>query len=187
MNYLCVTGNPKSDGLCYAVTHAVARGAMEAGAAVDILHVDQLARCRVCGDGWGICRDQHCCAFGSDGFNEALEHIGRADALCLITPVYWGEMEESLKSFTDKLRRCSFGQSGALSGKPVLLVACAGGTGNGLLSCLEQMDRLCRHTGALPYDIIGVNRWNNDYKRAAATAAARAMAAGRPHGQTIAY
>jgi hypothetical protein len=54
-----------------------------------------------------------------------------------------------------------------------------------MLSCLEQMDRFCRHTGAVIFDYIGVNRWNNDYKKSAAYAAARAMAEGRLAGETL--
>jgi multimeric flavodoxin WrbA len=94
-------------------------------------------------------------------------------------------MAETLKTFFDRLRRCEFGQSGILAGKQVLLVASPGGTGNGMLSCLEQMDRFCRHTGAVIFDYIGVNRWNHDYKKHAVYAAARAMAEGRRAGKTV--
>jgi len=83
------------------------------------------------------------------------------------------------------LRRCEFGQSGALFGKQVLLVAVPGGSGNGLLSCLEQLDRFCRHTGAVIFDYIGVNRWNSDYKKTAAYSAAKAMAEGKKAGVTV--
>ena len=34
---------------------------------------------------------------------------------CPVTPVYWGETAEGLKSFMDRLRRCEFGQNGVLS------------------------------------------------------------------------
>jgi hypothetical protein len=47
------------------------------------------------------------------------------------------------------------------------------------------MDRFCRHTGAVIFDYISVNRWNNDYKKNAAYAAARAMAEGRKAGETL--
>jgi multimeric flavodoxin WrbA len=184
MNYLILSGNPKSDGLCHTITEAVRQGAEDGGAAADILTVENLERCHVCGNGWGSCREQHRCAFGDDGFNTAQERVRNADQLCLITPVYWGETAESLKSFFDRLRRCEFGQSGALSGKQILLVASPGGSGNGLLSCLEQMDRFCRHTGAVIFDYIGINRWNKDYKKNAAYAAAKAMAEGRKAGET---
>jgi multimeric flavodoxin WrbA len=147
--------------------------------------MERMERCHVCGDGWGTCRDQHKCAFEYDGFGEAQAQIREADQLCFITPVYWGEMSEGLKCFFDRLRRNEFGQKGILSGKQILLVASAGGTGNGILTCLEQMDRFCRHTGAVTYDLIGVNRWNRDYKKQAAYAAARAMAEGRRAGDSL--
>jgi multimeric flavodoxin WrbA len=185
MKYLIISGNPKHDGLCHSVMEEVFRGAREGGADVEILTVEKLERCHVCGDGWGSCREKHRCVFGADGFNAAQEAVGTADQLCFITPVYWWEMAEGLKSFFDRLRRCEFGQNGALSGKQALLVASPGGTGNGMLSCLEQMDRFCRHTGAVIFDYIGTNRWNHDYKKSAAYAAARAMAEGRRAGETV--
>ena len=131
------------------------------------------------------CLKQHECSFGKDSFNEAQESVKNADMICIVTPVYWGEAAEGLKSFIDKLRRCEFGQNGALSGKQILLVAVPGGSGNGLLSCLEQLDRFCRHTGAEIYDYIGVNRWNSDYKKITAYSAAKAMSEGRKAGITI--
>ena len=185
MNFLIVTGNPKEDGLCHAIEMEIARGAQAAGAVVSTLSLAALGRCRVCGTGWGTCRNEHVCIFGDDGFADAREALRQADCLCLITPVYWGEMAEGLKGFVDRLRRCEFGTQGVLSGKPVLLVASPGGTGNGMLTCLEQMDRFCRHTGAVIFDYIGVNRWNNDYKGAAAYAAAEALASGRKAGETL--
>jgi multimeric flavodoxin WrbA len=185
MRYVIVSGNPKKDGLCHSILEAVREGAEAGGAEVEVLGVEKLERCHICGGGWGICREQHSCAFGGDGFNAAQETIRRGEQFCFITPVYWGEMAEGLKGFFDRLRRCEFGQSGALSGKQVLLAASPGGTGNGLLSCVEQMDRFCRHTGALIFDYIGINRWNRDYKKAAAYAAAKAMAEGRKAGETL--
>jgi len=185
MKFLILSGNPKTSGLCRSVENEIERGAADGGAKVERLIAGGSKLCRVCGDGWGPCRERHECAFSSDGFGEIQAALKSADALCLITPVYWGEMAEGLKGFLDRLRRCAFGQSGALSGKQVLLAACPGGSGNGALTCLEQMDRFCRHTGAQIFDYISVNRWNCDYKRAAAYAAARAIAEGRKNGETV--
>ncbi|MDR0878891.1 MAG: flavodoxin family protein [Treponema sp.] len=192
MNYLIISGNPKKSGLCQSITDEVIRGAREGGAEPTLLTVDRLERCHVCGDGWGTCREKHRCAFGADGFDEAQALVKKADQLCFITPVYWGEMAEGIKCFFDRLRRCEFAMFAdrkdpppALQGKQVLLIASPGGSGNGALTCLEQMDRFCRHTGAVIFDYIGVNRWNNDYKKNAAYAAARAMAEGRKTGEKI--
>ncbi len=73
----------------------------------------------------------------------------------------------------------------ALYGKPALLAASAGGSGRGTLTCLEQMERFCTHTGANVFDLLSVNRWNSDYKKEAAYSAAKALAGGRKIGETI--
>jgi multimeric flavodoxin WrbA len=185
---ICIlSGNPKTDGLCQSVIEAAKLGAIEGGAEVDEIRLCDmdLTSCRVCGNGWGICRSENRCSYGNDGFDEVQNRISDSDAVIIASPVYWGEMSEVLKSLVDRLRRCQFGQAGVLSGKQVLLIASPGGSGNGLLSCLEQMDRFCRHTGAVIFDYIGVNRWNNDYKGQTAKAAACAMAKGRRNGDTV--
>ena len=187
MKYLIITGNPKQDGLCHSVASEIMRGASDGGTEVETLNVTGMESCRNCGNGWGNCREQHRCSYGGNGFDKAQETVRNADMLCIITPVYWGEAAEGLKSFMDKLRRCEnmMKKDGALSGKQVLLIASPGGSGNGMLSCLEQMDRFCRHTGAVIFDYIGVNRWNSDYKKVAAYSAAKAMAEGRKAGITV--
>ena len=185
MKYLIISGNPKKDGLTYAVTEEIMRGAADGGAKTEILNANGTQACRCCGDGWGTCLKQHECSFGDSGFNTAQKTARSADMLCIITPVYWGEAAEGLKNFMDRFRRCEFGANGALSGKQVLLVAAPGGSGGGMLPCLQQMERFCHHTGAIVFDYIGVNRWNSDYKKMAAYSAARAMAEGRKAGVTI--
>lgn len=178
MNFLIITGNVKTDGLCHLIMQQVMTGAQDGGASVSILETKGLEPCRVCGEGWGICKAEHRCVFTTDDFESAQQAVKAADAICLISPVYWGESSECLKALLDKLRRCEFGTDGSLSGKQMLLIASAGGSGNGLLTCLEQMDRFCRHTSAVIYDTIGINRWNSCYKKDAAYAAARAIAEG---------
>ena len=187
MKIAIVSGNPKKEGLCQSVIDAVRQGAAEGGAEVDEIRLCdiELQRCQVCGNGWGECRDGNSCIHGSDGFDEVKARIQASDAIVLASPVYWGETTEALKSFLDRLRRCEFNQNETLRDKQVLLIASAGGTGNGLLTCLEQMDRFCRHTGAIIFDYIGVNRWNRDYKRSVAKAASLAIASSRKNGDTV--
>lgn len=187
MKMIILSGNPKKDGLCQSVIEAVKAGAVEGGAEVNEIRLCDLdlISCRVCGTGWGKCRLEHYCIHGSDGFDGVKAKIQLSDVIVIASPVYWGETSEALKSFLDRLRRCEFGQNGILSNKQVLIVASAGGTGNNLLSCIDQMDKFCRHTGANIFDYIGVNRWNCDYKRSAAKAAAYAMVKGRRNGDTV--
>jgi len=180
MKYLIISGNPKADGLCKSVEDELVRGAKDGGADVSVITTGRFDRCRVCGEGWGTCRESSRCEFGTDGFNDAQKAVKEADAICIITPVYWGEPTESLKAFLDRLRRCEFDmdgtRGGALANKPVLLVASPGGSGNGMISCFDQLDRFCRHTGAQVFDYIGINKRNYEYKRAAAYSAAKTMA-----------
>lgn len=187
MKILMISGNPKKDGLCHAVIQSAMTGARDGGAKVEEIRLCDMGieRCRVCGDGWGPCRDRHICVFGDDGFNAVCEKIGKADAVMIFTPVYWWEVSEALKTFLDRFRRCNFGSEGMLSGKQVLLAASAGGTGNGILNCLKQLENFCQHIGAEVFDFIGVNRWNSDYKCKAAYEAAMALASGRKNGDTV--
>ncbi len=187
MKISILSGNPKTDGRCQSVIDAVKAGAAQAGAQVDEIRLSdyKLIRCQVCDGGWGPCREENYCKYGNDGFNEINSKLRESEAIILATPVYWGETSESFKSFIDRLRRCEFNQSGVLRDKQILLIASAGGSGNGILTCLEQMDRFCRHTGAIVFDYISVNRWNIDYKTAAAKAAATAMAGGIKNGDSI--
>jgi len=184
MKYVIVDGNPKSDGLCYSVMESIIKGAEAARADIEIIKPDY-DRCRVCNNGWGDCQTKRRCSFEDDGFNQAMDTLASADVVCFITPVYWHEMAEGIKCFIDKLRRCERGAEGRLSGKSILLVASAGGTGNGLVNCMHQMEQFCRHTYMKIFDFIAVNRWNADYKREAAYAASQAMASGRLPGVII--
>lgn len=186
MRFLIISGNPKKEGLCHSVMEAIEVGAKAGGDEVQILYTTNIERCRVCGDGWGTCRTEGYCEFGElDSFHHAEEVVKNADRICILTPVYWWDMAEGLKSFLDKLRRCGFGQGGALKGKQVLFVASAGGTGNGVRNCLLQFENFGKNTKAEIFDLIGINRWNNDYQKQAAHDAAKAMAEGRKAGETI--
>jgi multimeric flavodoxin WrbA len=179
MKVIILSGTPKSDGLCCSCVNAALAGAEKAGADCEVIRLCdyKLIRCAMCGDGWGTCREEHTCIFGGDGFAEIQKKISDADAVILDTPVYWGDMTEVMKAFFDRFRRCEArkGDLGAMAGKSVLLIASPGGSGNGMISCLEQMDRLCRHLYANIFDFVGVNRWNSEYKLVAISEAAAAM------------
>ena len=102
-----------------------------------------------------------------------------AEGLIVVTPVYWGEMAESAKNVLDRLRRCETmrQQDGGspLFGMPMLAVAAAGGSGNGTLSALTQMERFAQHVGLRLVDAIPVRRISAEYQLPAITGAARAL------------
>ena len=182
MKVVVLSGTPKHEGLSVSCVSAAVTGLEKAGASATVINLCEtsIGRCKVCGDGWGICREEHICAYGDDGFAEVAMKVSAADALVIQTPVYWGETSEALKAFLDRYRRCeALKENTALTGKEVLLIAAPGGTGNGLLTCLGQMERAVQHIRGHVFDYIGVNRWNREYKLKAIEAAAEALASGK--------
>ena len=188
MKLLILSGTPKKDGLCHSLVTAVFDASKANGAEAKILHLTSLSACRMCGEGWGTCSSKHYCEFGADdGFNNFQKEMDWADGFVFITPVYWGEVSEGMKTFLDKLRRCqatkSWGNNNGVSflkGKSSILVASAGGGGGGISSAIVQMERAITHMGGTGYpydtqwgfyDYFAVNRWNQDYKRDALRAA----------------
>lgn len=180
MKVVIISGTPKKEGLSCSCEAAAMEGVKAAGAECELIKLCEynLSRCAMCGDGWGTCREEHTCIYGEDGFDGIQKKLAAADMIILNTPVYWGDMTEVMKAFFDRFRRCEAfkGNESALADKSVLLVASPGGSGNGMISCLEQMERLCRHLGGRIYDFIGVNRWNKEYKLTAIREAAASMA-----------
>ena len=176
MNFLVLSASPNIDGLTEDCARAAETGIHAAGCQADLVRLNDLniGMCEACGSGWGTCLDGHRCQVEDDFQALHLKTLA-ADGLVLVSPVYWGEMSESAKAFTDRLRRC---EAGRLAGKPVLAVATAGGSGGGMITCLQSMERWIQHTRARTFDLIPVNRWSRPYKLAAIDEASRAMAAG---------
>jgi multimeric flavodoxin WrbA len=183
MDVIVISSSPNRDGLTAACAAAAVEGVRLAGGTVQEVRLNDLAvgMCEACDNGWGTCRDEHQCQV-EDDFQGLHARVLGADALVLVTPVYWHEMSESAKAFADRLRRCEAtrgGESG-MAGKPVIAVAAAGGSGNGMITCLFSMERWVEHMRARKFDFVPVNRWNREYKLAAIREAARAMAQGVP-------
>jgi multimeric flavodoxin WrbA len=184
MKMVVLSGNPKKEGLCHSITDELIRGAKDGGAEVEEISTNNMTACHVCGDGWGVCKTQRKCKYGNDGFTAAQKSIEAADAIVIISPVYFGEVTETLKSFLDRLRRCenSLGPNGrkaALTGKSVILVASAGGLGINYSSALTELKHYCQFTGAIVFKQFGINRRNSDHKREVIYNAAKAMVSGR--------
>ncbi len=180
MNILILSSSPNNDGLTAACAEAALEGARQAGGKAEALNLNdlQVGMCQACERGWGTCLEKHECQV-EDDFQALHRRAAEADATILVTPVYWGEMSESAKAFTDRLRRCEATRASesCLAGKPVIAVAAAGGSGGGMISCLASMERWIDHVRARKWDLIPVNRWSREYKLDAIRAAARAMVA----------
>lgn len=180
MQFLVISSSPNIDGLTAACAQAALAGIRQSGSQAQEIRLNDLniGMCEACGNGWGTCLNENRCQV-LDDFQSLHALTLQADGIALITPVYWGEMSESAKAFTDRLRRCEANnrQGSRLAGKPVLVVAAAGGSGNGTVTCLLSMERWAQHVKARVFDLIAVNRWSCDYKLETIRAAALAMAA----------
>jgi multimeric flavodoxin WrbA len=181
MNILVISASPNNDGLTVACANAAAEGVQLAGGRADHLLLNQadIGRCHACDRGWGTCLEKHVCQV-LDGFQAAHQQVLLAQGYILVTPVYYGEMSETTKAFTDRLRRCEATrkEKSGLYNKPIIAVAAAGGSGNGMITCLASLERWIEHTKARKFDFIAVNRWNKEYKITTIRSAAQSLTLG---------
>lgn len=178
MKVMVITSSPNLDGLTAACGKSAEEGARQAGAEVNIVNLNRLSigTCHACGNGWGPCLQNHECQI-KDDFQELHQSMKEIDGFVIVTPVYWGDLSESAKAFFDRLRRCEAWKKEAtfLEGKPVISVAAAGGSGNGVVPCLTSMERLLTHVKAERFDYIGITRKTSKYKLDTIKYAAKAM------------
>lgn len=187
MKVMIITSSPNKDGLTEACGQAARLGVEDADGEAVMIRLNDLniSHCHACGNGWGTCRNEHVCQV-SDDFQKLHEQMGKVDAYVVVTPVYWGEMSEAAKVFFDRFRRCeAIGKENKIEGKPVISIAAAGGSGNGILSCLTSMERLFTQVKAERFDMIGIKRMNKSYMLDTIRSAAREMVLrqGELHGQ----
>jgi len=179
MRIIGLNASPNQDGLTASMALAALEGAAEAGAETELVHMKtlDLRACLQCDNGWGQCRREGTCVI-EDDFQSLREKLRGADALVVSTPVYYGEASEVAKSFLDRLRRCENAGPGdkPLAGRFALGIAAAGGSGGGIVSCQQALERYCQHIGLRIFDLIPVTRLTRGYKLDTARAAGRALA-----------
>lgn len=181
MRVVGLNASPNEDGLTATMLKSALAGAAEAGAETQLINMKglELGACQQCDDGWGRCRREGRCIV-EDDLHALREQLHGADAIVLSTPVYFGEVSEVTKNFLDRLRRCEVAgpQESPLIGKPLLGIAAAGGSGGGIVSCQQVIERYCQHLRMRVFDLIPVTRFTRAYKVDTAKAAGRALVAG---------
>lgn len=164
MKILLISGARNPSGQTSQAAGALLRGASDAGATVDniLLPTHKLERCRQCEvNGWGLCRVEGRCII-EDDFAAIKERIRASDLLVFATPVYYGDLAESLRGYLDRLRRtCTHevGQVG-IKGKPAVGLCVAGGGGGGAPWCCVSIERALASTGFDVIDLIPARRQN---------------------------
>lgn len=185
MKILAVQSSPNHDGLTARLAEAALGGAACLGAEIELINLNDLhlAPCMACGQGWGhhfqpgeVPADQCIIA---DAFAELQAKVLGADGLVFCTPVYFHDLSESARVFLDRLRRCDWPlrEKAHLRGKPVVLIAAAGGSGNGALEAATQLEKLLLHfLGMKRVASLAVARVNQSLQLEAAASAGRLLA-----------
>ncbi len=170
--------SPDTDGLTASAKRSILTGIQSAGGTAIEIHLNRknIKACLACGKGgYGVCRSEGRCILNDD-FSQLYDACCSAEALVFVSPVYWHDMSENFKSFLDRLRRCETSKNGYLKEKRYVAVACAGGYGLGVTTCLDRMETTLGHMGLRALDRIPVTRYNRDYMLPALVEAGRVLA-----------
>ena len=164
MDILVVCGSRNPQGQTARAAAAILEGVRRAGGDGDTVFLPQrrIERCRQCDDaGWGICRSEGRCVI-EDDLGALVDRIAAAEAVAFATPVYFGDLSESLRAFLDRLRRTCMNQAGKarVAGKRAVGVCVAGGGGGGAPNCCVQLERILNTCGLDVVDMVPVRRQN---------------------------
>jgi multimeric flavodoxin WrbA len=164
MKVLMISGSRNPEGQTARTAGAMLEGARQAGASAEAVFLPPLRveRCRQCDQrGWGDCREKGTCVI-EDEFAGLVDRLREADALVVATPVYFGDLSESLRAFTDRLRRITRHENGRrdVSGTPAVGLCVAGGGGGGAPACCVSLERTLSTSGLDVVDMVPVRRQN---------------------------
>jgi multimeric flavodoxin WrbA len=168
MKIIVISGSRNPEGQTAKAIDSICEGLLAGGADIETFFLPQksIERCRQCEDnGWGICISKGECII-KDDLAMLIDKIRGADAVVFATPVYFGDLSESLRAFLDRLRRIARnaeGQTG-IKNKPVLGICVAGGGGGGSFTCATSLEKILASCGFDAADIIPCRRQNSELK-----------------------
>jgi len=154
-----ISGSRNPEGRTAKALEAVMEGAKAGGATSEMIFLNdfKLDHCRQCKmNGFGFCLDKGNCII-EDDFSGIVDRIREADLIVFGTPVYWGDLSESLKAFLDRVRRICLHENGraGIEGKPAVGICVAGGGGGGAVHCCFLLEQILRKAQPpLRFDVI---------------------------------
>jgi multimeric flavodoxin WrbA len=180
MKALIISGSRNPEGRTALLIKALCKGIESEGGETEVIYLPKMdiELCQQCNrDGWGICRDEEKCIIDDD-FPSILEKINNADVTVFATPVYFGDLSESMKAFLDRLRRVKsriprqpVDPNAPMPGPfnndigPIAFGLCyAGGSGNGTMTCSMNLERILMFCGFDVVDMLPARRENLDNK-----------------------
>jgi multimeric flavodoxin WrbA len=163
-----LVGSRNARGQTARAAAALVEGAESAGAKAQtrLLPGLRIERCRQCNDdGWGLCRAEGRCVVADD-LAGLVEELRAADAVVFATPVYFGDLAESMRAFLERLRRVTRNDTakGGIAGKRVVGISVAGGGGGGAPSCSVSLERILATIGFDVVDMVPARRQNLPHK-----------------------
>ncbi|MCM8758360.1 MAG: flavodoxin family protein [Candidatus Omnitrophica bacterium] len=168
MKSLVIIGSRNPLGKTSMAAEAFSSGFATKGCSEKIFLVEKnIERCRQCdASGWGLCRNEGICVI-EDDFLSIVERLRQSDIVVFATPVYFGDMSESIKTFLDRLRRITRNEKGkaGIYEKPAIGICVAGGGGGGAVSCCFFMERVLAACGFTVEDMIPCRRQNLELKK----------------------
>ncbi|NLD43785.1 MAG: flavodoxin family protein [Chloroflexi bacterium] len=164
MKLLLICGARNPQGQTATAAGAILAGYERAGGQVErvFLPTLHLERCRQCEDsGWGTCRSEGHCVIDDD-LDLLVAKVRAADAVVFATPVYYGDLAESIRAFTDRFRRTAthMADTSGIKGKPAVGLCVAGGGGGGAPNCCLSLERVVQRIGFDLVDVIPARRQN---------------------------
>lgn len=168
MKVLMLSGSRNPQGQTARAAEAMLEGLRSGGAQVEALYLPilNLNRCRQCDDaGWGLCRSEGRCVIDDD-FGQLVEKLQAADLAVFATPVYFSDLSESLRAFTDRLRRTSrhWASGKGFGGKKAVGICVAGGGGGGAPACCRSLEKTLITSGFEVVEMVAVRRQNLEMK-----------------------
>lgn len=168
MKIVLISGSRSPDGQTGRAAKSFMEGCVAAGGEVEsfLLPRMKIERCRQCEDsGWGLCIKEGRCTVDDD-LASLVERVRASDAVVFATPVYWGDLAESLRAFLDRLRRVCMHEAGrtGVAKKPAAGICVAGGSGGGAPSCAASLAKVLGTIGFDVVDLVPVRRQNLESK-----------------------
>ena len=168
MNALIMSGSRDLAGRTAQAIAALSEGleAEQTTCETVFLPTLDLERCRQCDDdGWGECRAEGSCVI-EDDFARLVGAIRAADIVAFATPVYYGDLSESIRAFLDRLRRICTHEAGehGIVGTPAVGICVAGGGGGGAPRCAVSLEGVLQTIGFDVVDLVPARRQNLDLK-----------------------
>lgn len=168
MTVLAILGSRNPKGQTAGAVEALLEGSTSQGTECEKVFLPEMKieRCRQCDEnGWGDCRKEGHCVI-EDDFVSIVNKLKKAHVAVFATPVYFGDLSESMRAFLDRLRRTCMHDSGKekITNKPAMGICVAGGGGGGAPACAVSLENYLSRCGFDVVDMMPIRRQNLDMK-----------------------